>query len=39
MHKQKASVSCRIWMILAQCAAEFCELACGIWQKIFHGKM
>jgi len=34
MHKWKAAVSCKIWTILAQWAAEFCEMACGIWQNL-----
>jgi len=33
MHKRKAAISRRIWTILPQSAAEFCELARGIWQN------
>jgi len=34
MHKWKAAVSHRIWTILPWWAAEFCELAYGIWQNL-----
>jgi len=27
-------VSCRIWILLSRWTAEFCELACGIWQNL-----
>jgi len=37
-HKQKATVSHGIWMILSRKAAEFCKLARGVW-KIFCGKL
>ena len=32
-HRQEAVASRRIWMILLRWAAEFCELARGIWQN------
>jgi len=34
MHKRKAAISCGICTILPQWAAEFCELARGIWQNL-----
>jgi len=34
MHKRKAAVSRGIWTILSRWAAEFCELAHGIWQNL-----
>jgi len=33
LHKQKAAVSRRTWIILPRWAAKFCELARGIWQN------
>jgi len=33
MHKQKTTVSHRIWTILLRWTTEFCELARGIWQN------
>jgi len=33
MRKRKAAVSHGIWTILPRWAAEFCKLACGIWQN------